>query len=76
MEQDCEVLCRQIPQRTGIARNAFVYPRLTAARVAVRPHTNSTFTNAKRQSVSAAKAVMMTGAAGNIPVARQNLVIK
>ena len=76
MEQNGEFLGCKVPQRAGITRDTFANSYISGARMPVRPDTYTAFANPQRQAVGAAKPVMMTGTTGNIPVARQYLVVE
>ena len=76
MEQNGERLCPQVPQSAGVPRHAFLDPRFAGPGMALRPDTDTALADSKGQAIGAAKTMMMAGAAGDIPVPGQNLVIE
>ena len=76
MKQNGKSFGTKVPQRAGIARHPLLDAGLTDSRFAVRPNTNAALANAKRQTICTSKAVVMTCAAGNVLVSRQDFVIE
>ena len=76
MEHDADVLCTKVPKRRCVSRDAFAYAVLSTLVDPFRSKSFATFANAKAQSIRAAVIVVMAGPARDVPVARQDLVVK
>ena len=76
MEQHLDLARAQVPERGRVAGDALGDPVLAGARGAVRPHAFATFADAEAQPVGARVVVVVTGSAGYVAVARQDLVIE
>ena len=76
MEQDVDVFCTEVPKGRGVSGNALFDAIRTGACDAFRAKALAAFADAKAQAIGAAKVMVVAGAAGDISVARQDLVIE
>ncbi len=66
----------EIPKAWGVSGNAFGDPVGAFAGGAFGPYTDPAFANAKAEPVAARQIMVVAGAAGNISVSRQYLIVK
>ena len=76
MEQNVYVFRPKIPQSWCVPWNAFFDAIRAGACHALGPETLAAFTNAEAETIGTTKVMVMTGAARDISVARQDLVIE
>lgn len=76
MKQDPHILVAQVPKCWCIARDPFSDRICTHARSAFRPQSDTAFSNAQGQAISARKIMVVTRAATDILVSRQYLIVK
>ncbi len=76
MKHELNVAGSEVPKRWGVAWNPSLNPVCAFSCSSVRTYTHTAFANAKREAIRTAKVMVMAGAAGDVPVTGQNLVIE